>query len=371
MMALQGSFTTSASKFVSLTPMSDLFIDPQYGNVGAEIVDQLDAMGCIADILPQAKRHGGSQQEQNQASSDNDDAKTVAGYLPFIFTNVAPEHRTPGTEMYSWENAVQFDPAATEEQKLISLGHEGGAHALSWNRAPILHASPSNGYDPSRPDIVVAPSDAVRLIFATEQIGYADQAWLTSLAARSKPEFNAAASRDPIKPAEFENLRTNAPDLRTAMVEAANIAMDRAHTTAPDGTTVIKTFGQHYVDVALRSYENSLRLSKFPQGITFVRMEYADMLPAGHTVGPNILEDQNLAALGDLEKYFTPDIRARIAKLNERLGINEEELPTFAEALADVGHTPESYLELSKTRPAVTHKPAPAEQDTYIPSIAA
>ena len=310
--------------------------DLNIGEVGQRFITALNDASCVfAD--PSVFSAGHSQVQQSAA----------AVYTPFIYDPLnieARKQRTSGS-LHPFVNGIQVNNAKCSLEATVSIFHEGD-HGLSWNSAAILHASGFNGERSDIPPIVLCPQDWIKMVLATEAKAFATQAWLSNLAENIEPTFKAACQANPVTPMQFQELRRKAPDLKAALIQAANIALHHKHNPAQERHRV--SFGNYYAGNALDTYDLCPKLEK-PEGLVFVRMQPEDLVAAGEILGMNIFDDSNFSVVKNWQKFMTPELKERLTTMNERLGIKDSSrLPAFREALAEKGLTPEKFLQISR-----------------------
>lgn len=315
--------------------------DPECPQVGETFISKLADSGCkIVDSETAAN-----------TQSQKDASRPAATYTSFnYYVENVPSNKS------AFVNRIVVNDDQDKRHATISLTHEG-LHVEQWNIAPVLHASPFNGRYSEQPSIVVCPSDWAKLFLLTEGDAFAKQAWMSSLAAHQDDQFIQAAKANPVTPEKFDEIRKSSIDLKQTLVKTANEALNNWHhknkissklRMKKWGVADRTSFGEYYTGYALDMYEGSLRLQN-PTDITFVRMEQSDMVLAGETIGPNILQDSNFSGNNNLHSFIPRRLQKKIMALNEKFGIaSESDLPTFKQALKAIGHTPESYLAWSK-----------------------
>ena len=304
--------------------------DPEEGKIGQKIIESLTKNGCeiIIEEFP----------EDSIAAKD----KASAAYVPF-------DDDDPDQIFVHQINILPSNGNAS--RLLLSLVHEGGAHANAWSNAPALHASPYNTGNPAKLDFVLSPRDWIRAVILTEQDAYAKEKWIAALGAQHDPRLNAPEIQSVHTPQSFQQLRERTGSLHDTLVTIANQSM----TARFIGENY--RFGHFYVGNALSTYNACNRINEKPEGLIPVRMDLEDILAVGDSFGPNILSDERLFGRGDLSAFIFESGQKQIKQLNEKLGIEDEEaLPTLREALAEKGMTPIEFLEQSKTPLPKTHK---------------
>lgn len=179
-----------------------------------------------------------------------------------------------------------------------------------------------------------------------ERDAYTKEMWLTLLPHGGETTLpKTLADRYRKLRARFDETRIN-KGLQAALIESA-AARDSTllNTTSPDGHLTNLIDDCH--DTALGNTQRFLSAAKTHNLTTIIcRSEDDDLYLIGESLGPNSL------GIGTLDKkYKQPHAlsekhRAWLDDLNTQMGIHDKnDLPTFKEALAAQGLTPESYKE--------------------------
>lgn len=270
------------------------------------------------------------------------DQAANAAYLPFnrskerSYTNTITCHTTKKED----DKVVPRDPS----EIVGSLFHEI-SHALSWDAAPALHASPYNRHTP----VMVGPQDYALLSNLSERVAYANVAWLLSLTKNEYPQLSHMVT--PVNGHMFDfMLAREGHDIGRALAAAGDLSMlltwggDKSE---HDESAL--TMEQYYQRYALRQYEYMIdtMIENDIEIPWVVRLERHDFLPVGQSFGPNIVAvGQNTAKLRPQEQALVERIHAKLA---EAASVpSYEKLPLFSHELAKRGYTPESFLDMSK-----------------------
>lgn len=295
--------------------------DPVYGPVGEELMSRLEDGGCrITNAIPDYTQTNASTMGASYACFDDEDPRAI-----FI-------------------NQINIFNASNPFRLTISIGHEA-THADTWQKSPILHASPYNNGNPIKPNIILCPEDAVRLELASEEVAFAVQKWVVSMAGMQNEEFYKFENNSLIMPQSFEAVRWETGSLKEALTY---VGIQSMHAQMSFQSY---SFGQHYALHALEQYRDCHRLTKYPEIFIPVRLTEEDLMQVGETIGPNIMGDPRLASQQDPKRFLIPESRALLDDLNAHLKIGDKnDLPTFREALDyHYGLNPEQFLEASKT----------------------
>lgn len=312
--------------------------DREAGPIGRQMIDSLYYSGCTIT-------NKGRNDEDTLNLQQQEDG---AGAYFNSFRLNDPDRR--------FVNEIEVSKTRNPYLLTTAISHEI-THSNAWQNAPVLHASPYNTNNPAKPDIVLCPRDWMRLVMATEQDAFAVQTWVRELATQHDPRFGAQENSPLYTPKTFTEARQQTGSLREAKVYVGNEAMN-AWLDGPKYTN-----GHHYAGLALTNYETCPRLAN-PAGIVVVRMEPEDYHLAGETIGPNIFADPRLYANNKLDDFLNSAGKQQLERINTHLGVTDEnKLPTFREALARYGLTPETYLEISK-QPLNMAPRAPYAQNT-------
>ncbi len=250
----------------------------------------------------------------------------------------------------------------TDAQVHVSARHEK-LHAIQWDHVPSLHASPYN--QGSR--YVLSPVSWVMATLLTESDAFVKTAWLN--AQELKQNYSAAlcdqAMTEAVTPMD---INANVVDPCQSMKYAATAWYHRfKHKDDPSAPDV--TFLDHYVEYAIKAYEESARLND--EGavgdVQFVRLSREDILAIGSGFGPSIFSRAN-GTLDDsftLLPYLRKDLFARLVALEDKFGIGPDaNLPTLQDALANDGMSAADYMHASRSfhyTPASSETPS-AEQ---------
>lgn len=275
----------------------------------------------------------------------NEKQLATAAYWPFV--RPAPRNFN-NSITYQLENR-------TCAAFFSSRGHEY-IHALAWNSSPMLHASPYN----EATNLVMAPTDWIKMQERTEQDAYAKQAWLNWMGARIDPELHKEKS-DPVTVADFERLRIRHGDLSSTLKHAALESMDRKRY----GDKLGRTLRDHYHRHAIQGYALVLRyLKRNGADIYMVKMDEDDFKTTGASFGPNIFED------GDKMFADQPDLSPRnaryLAKVMKIFGLDESRMPSFKSTLAQMDTTPHEFLACSRDA-SISPRPGPFSTKAYDP----
>jgi hypothetical protein len=288
-----------------------------------------------------------------------------AAYLPFIYypTNGGATFQNEILVNAYIKTGAQSVAARTPEQINISQRHEK-VHAVQWDRVPALHASPYNQATP----VVLSPESWVLMTILTEREAFTKTAWLNALELKAAPSepFGRQARTETLTP---DDIDLEGGDIR-ASLQRASLAWDQRLKGKPVADTPDTTLLDHYIQQALRSYEDSNRLNtrKLPPPV-FVRLSPEDILAIGSTFGPSTFGEDTPEAVFTSPPLMRPDLWERLQELNRLHGIEDERaLPTFKEAIGTLGFTPDSYMAQSKAHvhAAGGKKPRQGEQSYEI-----
>lgn len=352
-MGLRTKFTDVAPGFEKYAQLLGTLNDDQLGPVGQRLVETLMSHNCQIT----AQNNGpGTQQQQNL--SQNQIFTASALYVPFTYIDMPPDKRLPGSPATFTNLLVVYDNGVIE-RSAVEVAHETN-HAELWNLIPALHASSFNGVNPAKPDIVASPRSEILSILKTEGLGYAYQGLIGSIGVRTNSVFNDVTRSDALKPEQFQKIRDESPNLKTAMVRAARAALDSWHHTE-NGQDI--TFGQYYAGYALSLLELSPRL-KNPEGVTFVGMKDSDYHKHGRALSLKVLRDPNYIGENDIDKYLTNETRAQLAEQDARFGTGRT-TQSFTRACAHFNLTPTKFMAISKAQ----NQPTPGVFDPNSPEL--
>lgn len=267
-------------------------------------------------------------------------AGSPASYISFDFN--------PGPGRATFSNSMLLDLSRDEHKIRISKRHEG-VHAIQWNAAPALHASPYNRASP----YILSPESWVLATILTERDAFAKTALLNALdLVRSPdPDFAAQAALEGVVPADIDSASS---DIRAAL-QRASLAWDgrlRSNKYQQPGQASV-TLMDHYISSALNAYERgmNLRLSdpSLPPPI-YVRLADEDIMAIGASFGPSTFgaghrPDQQFRQLPPLSF----ELQQRLDAIKARFGLYADSaLPSLAEASAQRGSSPEAFMAQSK-----------------------
>ncbi len=212
-----------------------------------------------------------------------------------------------------FSNQIFYSPSALQTtQGLFSSRTHEAVHALQFSRCAATHATPYNGAS----KIILCPRDGVLLDELKERDAFSKQWLLQRL--YDEPGYNTQ-SPDQWK----QDLRQHAE----TVLESMNLR--RGY-----------NFRDYYRDREIESYEDCMvSRHQQEQGLTYVRLDAADLWMLGGALGLNTFGD----TLGEASRWrglhlLTPGQEGRIAVLNQQLGIMQEStLPTLRQALMAQG----------------------------------
>ncbi|MGB4058160.1 MAG: hypothetical protein WBK77_08775 [Alphaproteobacteria bacterium] len=225
--------------------------------------------------------------------------------------------------------------------------------------ADILFATLSNSASP----IVLSPRARMLVIsrFMEADTG-AKTPWLAANKAQENPNFLDILTTDSLSVRKFLEIQNQAPDLQSAIREAAWVSMNTPNWGNKGSPQENWTFGDYYQWEVLNTYDygfneqsdrnewNSLRLNT-GEPIEFVDIDLNDprdrqsLLKIGESFGPNPFEYN-----GDLHPMFCgeiqlkPEIEAKVQEIEKLLGIHGKKLQTYNQALDTWGMNPFNYM---------------------------
>ncbi|MCD8497054.1 MAG: hypothetical protein LRZ85_02595 [Alphaproteobacteria bacterium] len=270
-----------------------------------------------------------------------------AVYVPFMYN--------PGEGNNSFVNTMLMDLERDEHKVIISRRHEA-IHAVQWNSVPVLHASPYN----SASRVILSPESWILMTLLTERDAYAKTAWLNAVDVLqgAGSEFKMQAAREPVAPADVDLQNS---ETRKAIQNAAtcwDLRLKHKHADDEESMTLL----DHYIQQALRSYENGHALRSASENfssVTYIRLTPEDIFSIGKAFGPSTFGDYAPDPMFTRLPLMRPDLWDRLQDLNRKHGIySEAQLPTLSQALSPMGLTPESYMAISKA-----HIPSPVYQE--------
>lgn len=261
----------------------------------------------------------------------------TAAYWPFV--RPAPR---------SFNNSITYQLEGRSCAAFFSSRAHEYIHALGWNNSPMLHASPYN----EATNLVMSPSDWIKMQERTEQDAYAKQAWLNWMGARIDPDLRNDKS-DPVTVNDFERLREKHGGLLPTLKYAALESMDRKRY----GDKLGRTIRDHYHRLAIKGYAQVLRyLKRNGADVYMVRMDKDDFTTVGASFGPNIFAD------GDKMFEDQPVLSVRnaryLAKVMRFFELDESQMPSFKQTLQEMGTTPQEFLACSKDAAIAPRSPA-------------
>jgi hypothetical protein len=316
--------------------------DPEYGPVGAAVVDKL-------------KEHGDA--IHYKAVFGN-----TANYHAFIYPLTIGKPSNFFNTFVFGKKTFEKTPA----RMLVPCCHET-SHFIENNENPVMHLSPFNGSS----KYILSPRSWMKLVEYTESRAYAFQAWMASLS--DDPEvFSDPApgeDKDVVSPRAFQELRRE-HGLKNALVLAAEKTMG--------ATMRVKDpewkFRDHYHKMALSDFVGSenipsnLRIEEIVKGkikdIVFVELDDDDILSLGDWMlgpgAPNIFGEEKLDERWKAPLKIASENLEKLEKLEKDLGIAGQKLPGFGEALSADNMTREEFFDCSLTG----RKPTPGK---YVP----
>lgn len=292
--------------------------DTEIGNIGNLFQREVGLSGCRHEI----NIHHGNRAE----------------YVSFSY-----RHST------GFANHIIYGPSAEEDlSKLFSSKVHEATHALQKMRSAALHASPFN----PNTQIVICPQDWIILDERCEQDAYVKQALFNALLAKQLPEVRRMTDGDPLSVKTFERIRLDAPDVHTAVIEAARQALDKSFYW--DNPKAAYRFQNHYHDFALKNYEAGMKLrsDNGESDLIFVRLEDEDILAIGESCGPNSFGKDRLLPEFSEKPKLMKTAQEKLDQIRDDLKLGDEDkLPTLGEVLARLGLTRKQFIEASYTRP--------------------
>ncbi len=242
-----------------------------------------------------------------------------------------------GFSLSGFLNKSVFGPRALRgEREFLSIRTHEIIHAIQHFVLAATHADPVNG----RSSIALCPRDMVKLEELKERSAYAGQYLFETL------YDGLVAGRE----VTF-TLSDWTPEEEQGMEEVkANMRASVASMMDEDDRKVKRIYNGDILD----RYEKAIaaRRDELERGeMRFVRLEDEDIAAAGDGFVLNIFTDAEGNVLREFlrDVELTPAQEARVRKLNEILGIDENALPTFGQALADAGTDREQFMIASIT----------------------
>lgn len=272
---------------------------------------------------------------------------------PAVYTNFTI---SPGEGNSTFTNEITLKKNRDSNRSKLSLIHEK-FHALQWNAIPELHASLYNRLTFEEAPVILSPKSWILMTLLTERDAYAKSAWLANLQLRQSycDEFAKASAKEFVSQHDVAYWQSRFPDDTGFALGEASLVWDLKKNVA--GVTL----RDHYIDLALKAYENSYRWNKKSGAVkpVFVDLDEEGILSLGASFGPSIFG-----------KYYPDPVftdlklsakqQERLDTLNEVHGIDpDQKLPTLAEALEIFGMSKQEFMQRSKSLVQCT---APAPQ---------
>jgi len=261
---------------------------------------------------------------------------------PAVYTNFTI---SPGEGNPTFSNEITLKKNRDSQRAKLSLIHEK-LHAIQWNTIPELHASPYNQLTFEEAPVILSPKSWVLMTLLTERDAYAKTAWLAHLQLGQKycEKFAKASANEFVSQDDVAYWHSRFPDDIGFALGEASLVWDQKKNVA--GTIL----WDHYIDLALKAYENSYRWNKKSGAAkpVFVDLDEAGILALGASFGPSIFGKYYPDPVF-LELKLSPKQQDRLDKLNAIHGIDPAQtLPTLDEALGALGSDRAAFIARSK-----------------------